>query len=442
MLFVTHRTSCPRPLYSGDGGNLSSSGGWLRVLGRSLSLRPDGADGSGAVADEIAAAAHAGDFAEAARLASVAASRRHGLGADASPGASLILQDTSSGKVLPPIAAANSSAVDATFLLPEADVPPGTYSVHVSNGYSTTALDSFVSPETPHQSTITVVSPADLAFASKTFTVADYGCGGGVNTSGVPINCTSAVLAAIAAAGANGGGTVLFGVGRWYVDGPLLLPDGVLLRGAGMDLTAIYFAENNKTTAPDSYIATAVPPAATASARGPRFGVEDLCIYVLSYYKNVIDVRVDTVGVRVRRVRVRANAFHCQSRSSEGGPGGGRAVNWTFMGGGFNPVVWIHGRNFEFSDCDIWGTWSIFHSSGPTGARHGLIRRNEIHNGGACHWFDNARQVIFDANTCIGNNPMTMGNNIDSYGGGFAHHVFIGNSDISQVWGNDREVMT
>ena len=51
----------------------------------------------------------------------------------------------------------------------------------------------------------------------------------------------------------------------------------------------------------------------------PRFGVEDLPIYVLSYYNNVIDIRNDTFGVRVRRVRIRANAFHCQSRGSEGG---------------------------------------------------------------------------------------------------------------------------
>lgn len=251
----------------------------------------------------------------------------------------------------------------------------------------------------------------------------------------------------------------LAGSGR-YVDGPLLLPDGVLLKGAGMALTALYFAEDNKSTAPPSLIATAPPvnassvlppsssltPPPTNTTRptginagrndfhardavsnsgssdvGPRFGVEDLCIYVLSYYRNVIDVSVDTVGVRVRRVRIRANAFHCQSRSSEGGPGGGRAVNWTFMGGGANPLVWIHGRNFEFTDCDLWGTWSIFHSSGPVGARFGLIARNEIHNGGACHWFDNAREVIFERNTCTGNNPMAMGNNIDSYRGGCVH---------------------
>ena len=35
--------------------------------------------------------------------------------------------------------------------------------------------------------------------------------------------------AAIDAAGAAGGGVVKLGLGRWYLDGPLLLPDSVAL---------------------------------------------------------------------------------------------------------------------------------------------------------------------------------------------------------------------
>ena len=57
-----------------------------------------------------------------------------------------------------------------------------------------------------------------------------------------PKNCSAAVQAAIDAAGAAGGGVVTLGIGRWYHDGPLLLPNNVRLKGAGMDRTAIYFA--------------------------------------------------------------------------------------------------------------------------------------------------------------------------------------------------------
>ena len=114
---------------------------------------------------------------------------------------------------------------------------------------------------------------------------------------------------AIKAAGDNGGGTVFFGPGRWYVDGPLLLPHAVLLKGARMDLTAIYFSQATSqsspgnATAPASLITTDQPVCMEHCAdkpHAPRFGVEDLAIYVLSYYNNVIDIRNDTVGVRVR----------------------------------------------------------------------------------------------------------------------------------------------
>ena len=263
---------------------------------------------------------------------------------------------------------------------------------------------------------------------------------------------------AIKAAGDNGGGTVFFGPGRWYVDGPLLLPHAVLLKGARMDLTAIYFSEATSqrspgnATAPASLITTDQPVCMEHCAdkpHAPRFGVEDLAIYVLSYYNNVIDIRNDTVGVRVRRVRIRANAFHCQSRGSEDGASDGRNLPWTFQGGGYNPLIWTNGKSFEVSDCDLWATWSVFHSSGPAGgqygygaARYGLMTRNQIYNGGACHWFDNGRELIFEGNTCIGNSHMSMGNNIATYGGGYAHHIYIGRNHISQIWGNDREAMT
>ena len=76
------------------------------------------------------------------------------------------------------------------------------------------------------------------------------------------------------------------------------------------------------------------------------------------------------------------------------------------------------------------------------GGRYGLIVRNMIYNGASCHWFDNVREMIFEGNTCIGNEATAGGNVIASYEGGFAHHIYIGSNHISQVWGADREVMT
>eukprot|EP01050_Picozoa_sp_SAG11_P045006 SAG11_NODE_22194_length_410_cov_1.157556_1_plen_102_part_10 len=101
---------------------------------------------------------------------------------------------------------------------------------------------------------------------------------------------------------------MFFDVGRWYVSGALLLPHNVLLKGTGMGLSAIYFAEDDQSSAPAAYFA----PADHNSRHTVRYGVEDISIYVLSYYRNLFDIGVDTDGVSVQRVRVRANAFHCQ----------------------------------------------------------------------------------------------------------------------------------
>ncbi len=37
---------------------------------------------------------------------------------------------------------------------------------------------------------------------------------------------------------------------------------------------------------------------------------------------------------------------------------------------------------------------------------------------------------------------MAMGNNVDTYGPGFAQHVYLGHNQLQHVWGNDREALT
>jgi hypothetical protein len=290
----------------GDAGNVSTAGGWLRTFGRSIVL---GATNDTAArmdaklaADAIAAAARQGDFAAVERLAAAqaAAARSTLTIQQQTKDPVLTLTNQLTDVALPPIVATNASSVDALFTL--SAVPPGTYHVSVSNGHASSTMDSFVSPAQPHVTTLTVVAAASVEFNPKIFAVSSFGCSGGVNgtgdeahyAAGFPINCSVAVQSAIKAAGDNGGGTVFFGPGRWYVDGPLLLPQGVLLKGARMDLTAIYFSESTSETMPGNHTApasliTTNRPACSENCinqpDAPRFGVEDLAIYVLSYYK-------------------------------------------------------------------------------------------------------------------------------------------------------------
>ena len=125
-----------------------------------------------------------------------------------------------------------------------------------------------------------------------------------------PKDCSAAVQAAIEAAGAAGGGVVRLGVGRWYLEGPLLLPDNVRLQGAGMDRTAIYFAFRNASNTPSTMIGAVhgTRPGDQIYPRA-RFGVEDLAIYIVSHFESVIDISPYTDGVRIQRIRLRANMF-------------------------------------------------------------------------------------------------------------------------------------
>lgn len=95
------------------------------------------------------------------------------------------------------------------------------------------------------------------------------------------------------------------------------------------------------------------------------------------------------------------------------------------------------------TDSDLYGAGGaiIFSSlSGP--ARFGDVSRNRIWNGMTSHWFDNARDVIFESNHMTGVSLTAYGSNIDTYGGGYAQHNFMSNNTYEMVWGNDREITT
>jgi hypothetical protein len=149
--------------------------------------------------------------------------------------------------------------------------------------------------------------------------------------------------------------------------------------------------------------------------------------YVVSHFNSIIDISHFTDGVRIQRVRIRANMFFGAdwwgSASHPAGADGGRGVPWIFSGGGRNPAIPIHGKNFVVSDSDLWVSGTVFKSDGQytshlcpsnrtgdssvwesfidadcvfSSARWGLIANNTIMNGGACHWFDQVQQVVFE----------------------------------------------
>jgi hypothetical protein len=73
------------------------------------------------------------------------------------------------------------------------------YSVCVSNGPATGCLDAFISHIKPVVTTVHIKTAEE--WPSQVFAVNDYGCAASVSNVSIPINCTLAVRAAIAAAG-------------------------------------------------------------------------------------------------------------------------------------------------------------------------------------------------------------------------------------------------
>ena len=267
--------------------------------------------------------------------------------------------------------------------------------------------------------------------SARTFRVADYGCSGGINhtnphdiTSAEPVDCTAAINKALVAASKHS-------PGRWYLQPPLLLPDGVTIAGDSMSTTALYFSQasiNATFSAPPEGMLPALigpteSPALAVEAHDEisttTFGVQDMCIYALSYYSTVINISASTSDVVVRRVRIRANAFN-------GRNGDTRRVPWQeTLGANGPPVILLQGSSSQITDCDIYATWLAIASHGHYGpsspahsSRFTLIRNNTIANGGACFWADQAKEVIFEGNICSGISPMSGGNGIMTYGGG------------------------
>jgi hypothetical protein len=473
----------------GGEGNASVAGGWLRAFGRNLALLPAGSAlaerqrsvEAGQLAEQAARAMRRGDWAQAGDLAAAqvaVAKAAKGAHADAAINTTVTLCSTAS-KCTTLAADGSTSSWAAQFWLPQ-EMVPGEYSATISNGFASSVLDMFISTSAPHVSTVTVLpSHGRRPWATKIFDVSNYGCSGGfvqgqmkqgwnnetdnrtlaMNCSyqGLPYNCprdcTGAARAAIAAAGAepnNAGGVVYFGPGRWYLRAPFLLPDNVVLRGAGATQTGVLLAFENKTTAPRQIIG-----AASSTTQGVRFAVEDITFWHTTYYQTFIDISANTDGVRIRNVNIRANMF-TWAWDTEGSDSkfvnvhAPRQPTWDLSSNMHShELISTHSHNFEVSGCDLWATSDLFGSGSATSdgygggfARFGLIANNTARSGGSCHWFDGVQQLIFENNTCDGASLTSEGSNLDTYGCPMQQHAYMHANKVTNTWGYDREVMT
>eukprot|EP00040_Diaphanoeca_grandis_P015116 m.76958 g.76958 ORF g.76958 m.76958 type:complete len:898 (-) comp24959_c0_seq1:84-2777(-) len=371
--------------------------------------------------------------------------------------------------------AANSTAWSAWFDVPT-DLQPGEYTVELANSLAPTnfiKLESFISPAEPKVSTVSVVSPTQLAVVkpwtatdAKVFRVGDYGAYGLPPVSGVGewVNASVAIQKAIDAAAAAGGGTVFFDRGTYFVNSSygFTIPWGVRLQGEGKELVEIIFSQMWNVSDTGAVKPGSAASGALALFRGPEVGagawaVSNLTVYVTGFHNIVFYVNNRTRGFEMTECRVTADSFLGNT-----GPHTARDhhSNWTWGLNDNGALLNLQGSEYLVEDNDLYSDSAVITSTtGPNicpvqmnnktvmahchGSMWGTIRNNRIYNSGPSHFMAQWKQIIFEQNQIVGVSVVAGGQSLGTGpGGGYAHHVYHHANRIQFVWGGDREIVT
>lgn len=482
----------------GSCGNATVSGGWIRVFGDGLSTvsaKPPGASAPAPAgrrrAELEAQAADAlrhKDYSTLAAVATQLASAGSPVHIASTAHTPPRLRLTKPGVApLELVAKQDSlSQYHAEFNLPPS-TPAGEYTLSYANEGTVgwINVDFFDSPSHPHVRTLAVRAPAlpesgDGVNPSRSFqadtvcrvvpprilSLADYHCPRvpvlPQHSGSLPlgtVDATAALHSALAAAKQDGGGTIYFPRGTYYVSGSFEIPHDTYLKGAGTSLVSLYWAEANRTHHPS--VLFMGDPTAKVPA-GLRWGLSDLTLYATAFYYNVImdgayvceegplppwSCTATVDSFTMLRVRMRANAYFGSvwgafSHQNRARPN----VDFNFTQSQIQGAVMLTGSNWRVQDNDILATGGVFWSGGSNGGmggtRYGLLSRNRVRNGGGSLQMDQWKQVIVEDNVISGASFASGGNNVATYNGGYAQHIMLMNNTIEQVWGGDREVIT
>jgi len=238
------------------------------------------------------------------------------------------------------------------------------------------------------------------------------------------------VQAALASAAAAGGGTVRFAPGVFFLTQPIIVAPGVAIEGAGAGLTALFFAEATNVTAPDAYFALNETLAGEQPRGTGAWAVRDLAVVITGFHFSVFKASNYTDGWALERVTLRANAFFAGNNAgtftgsvptSVQTVTHGRSANWTLEQPGC--AVRVNAKNFRILQNDIWATYDAITSfssnekapcngaSWPNschGATFGWVADNVVHHGGASHFMNQWRQVIYERNYNVGASVIAM----------------------------------
>jgi hypothetical protein len=242
-------------------------------------------------------------------------------------------------------------------------------------------------------------------------------------------DCTLSIVQATERAMGIGGGVVYFPAGRYRIDSilrsgmyirhPLRVPRGVTLRGAGADLVSLWWPDQAE-------------PLPSLIEGGDDFAIEDLSLYTQGRHRNIIS---GESGVKVRRVRIRANCYYMTG--DQGRPHHLRSVDESPSAMGF--AVELSGDNNEVTDCDIYTSnacFSIKH------CHHAVVARNTVRASNLV-FISGGSEIVFERNTFEGNRLAAGGNNIAlHFGASDCRHVYYAHNTVAHIYGGDHEALT
>ena len=159
-------------------------------------------------------------------------------------------------------------------------------------------------------------------------------------------------------------------------------------RGLGRERSALYFLEDNATTAPDAYI---------SSREGAAWGLRDVTIYVSGFFRSVVTLGGQQSGVRVLNVRIRANPYINMDPDYRK-----PAFAYNTLGA----ALTLAGTNFVVSGCDVYSAgygistdaagsdWLAPASQEANRPSFGVVSDNTIKAGNNRLFLDGASQMM------------------------------------------------
>ena len=217
------------------------------------------------------------------------------------------------------------------------------------------------------------IAAANRPWLERVFDVTEMGA-----TSDDDTDDSAALQKALDEVAAKGGGVVSFPRGRFRLTGGFDLPKNVVLRGAGMALTHLVWADTE--TPPDAFF---------ASSEG-GLGIEDLSLYALNYRVGVsvkaLKDAAPAKNVCIRRVRARFTALSVKSLTPE-------AIRQRLEALRRAAVFEIFADNVQIIDCDLAWTKNI----GFAAQGHDIVCRGnqaQADEGGWCPVGGGRRAIV------------------------------------------------